>query len=553
MTVQTRLSLTVGNLFVAGFMTIYGVSALATESAASSEFRTVRPVGDVRLTGEVRSDDGKPIAGVAIKVKDIDKGFTVTVFSKLDGSFQVRDLPRGTFDVVAQRMAYRTVTRKQVPLTSSSTMSFTMSRGPVNVLDPGLSDLEWKRVLPEGKYKARAILCGGCHTLSGLTARLRLDTAGWLASISKMESLGFFRGSKEDARGIADYLASVFGPEADLKVDLPPEDLGNHSLDINFVEYAVPTPLSITHTAYPDNRGNVWFSEYSGNKVGLLDVTTGAIREFAMPPYPGLVGAHGLTLDMAAGNVWYAGQQAGKIGRMNMKTKEFTEWFIPPSNNPVFKETKSGPHTPVVDSHGVVWFSSKNMLRKLDPKTGKVTEYPIEAVKVEAGATTYDSGVYSVVLDSKERVWFSCMSSDTVGFLDPATDKVTQFSMPPRSGPRRFKFDSKGFVWVGLWYSGNLAKIDPATGAVSYYNLPVRNSMPYALGIDKQDRIWINTFLDDKLVMFDPTTEKSSIYPLPHKGGGIRDFFMDSKGWMWGASFGRNNLIAFKQDSISNK
>ena len=41
------------------------------------------------------------------------------------------------------------------------------------------------------------------------------------------------------------------------------------------------------------------------------------------------------------------------------------------------------PHDVMLDEHGIVWFThfAEQFLGKMDPKTGKVTEYPIPVLK----------------------------------------------------------------------------------------------------------------------------------------------------------------------------
>ena len=79
-------------------------------------------------------------------------------------------------------------------------------------------------------------------------------------------------------------------------------------------------------------------------------------------------------------------------------------------------------------------------------------------------------------------------------------------------------------------------------------NAGLRDGHPYAFGIDNKDRIWTSTYRDDRLHMFDPKTERFTTYLMPSKGNGLRDFFLDEKGWLWAGVFGRNQVIGFTLD-----
>jgi virginiamycin B lyase len=78
-------------------------------------------------------------------------------------------------------------------------------------------------------------------------------------------------------------------------------------------EFALPNANSgpTFITAGPD--GNVWFTEYSGNKVSRI-TPDGVISEFPVPtagslPYRIVAGPDG--------NIWFTEAGAGKIGRIN--------------------------------------------------------------------------------------------------------------------------------------------------------------------------------------------------------------------------------------------
>ena len=48
--------------------------------------------------------------------------------------------------------------------------------------------------------------------------------------------------------------------------------------------------------------------------------------------------------------------------------------------------------------------------------------------------------------------------------------------------------------------------------------------------------------------MFDPQTERFTTYQMPNKGNGLRDFYIDERGWMWAAVWGHNQVIGFALD-----
>src|SRR5262249_50703404 len=82
-------------------------------------------------------------------------------------------------------------------------------------------------------------------------------------------------------------------------------------------------------SAGPD--GNLWFTEFNGNNVGMINPATHAIAEFPVPL------ASAGPRDTTAGpdgNVWFTEESAGyKIGMINPATHAITEYPVPYANS----------------------------------------------------------------------------------------------------------------------------------------------------------------------------------------------------------------------------
>ena len=61
--------------------------------------------------------------------------------------------------------------------------------------------------------------------------------------------------------------------------------------------------------------------------------------------------------------------------------------------------------------------------------------------------------LYGVTRDPRSgRIWYAGIGINEVGYIDPATGKVTRFAMlTPDAGPRRLHIDSKGVAWFNLY------------------------------------------------------------------------------------------------------
>ena len=92
---------------------------------------------------------------------------------------------------------------------------------------------------------------------------------------------------------------------------------------------------------------------------------------------------------------------------------EIREWVVPTPG--------SRPHDPLAYSDGSIWYTGHmaNVLGRLDPRSGKITEYHPD---------TPSSGPHGLVADRDGNIWFTGNFAGYIGRLDPKTGKFTQLS-----------------------------------------------------------------------------------------------------------------------------
>jgi virginiamycin B lyase len=85
------------------------------------------------------------------------------------------------------------------------------------------------------------------------------------------------------------------------------------------------------------------------------------------------------------------------------------------------------PHDTMVDKDGMVWFSSfgEQNLGRLDPKTGKVTEFPYPKHRQDA-----PTGSLGLRADSTGNLWLGNMYQATIIKFDPKTEKFQFWTLP---------------------------------------------------------------------------------------------------------------------------
>src|SRR5947207_9717771 len=77
------------------------------------------------------------------------------------------------------------------------------------------------------------------------------------------------------------------------------------------------------------------------------------------------------------------------------------------------KTPHAGPHGLVEDRAGNIWYTGNTgqLVGKLDPKTGAVTEYKMPDPNAK--------DPHSLVFDQSEILWFTVQNANMVGRLDP--------------------------------------------------------------------------------------------------------------------------------------
>ena len=142
----------------------------------------------------------------------------------------------------------------------------------------------------------------------------------------------------------------------------PRTDVGE--LKITIKEWDVPTKGAHPHDPAVGMDGALWFTEQMQNKIGRVDPSTGAFKEF--PLKVDNSGPHGLVAD-SEDNIWFTGNFKAYIGKLDAKTGEIKEYKMP-------DKKAEDPHSLVFDADGTLWFTVQvgNFVGRLDPRSGKI-------------------------------------------------------------------------------------------------------------------------------------------------------------------------------------
>jgi streptogramin lyase len=218
----------------------------------------------------------------------------------------------------------------------------------------------------------------------------------------------------------------------------------------------------------------------------------------------------------------------------------------------------ASPHDEVFDAQGNVWYSDFNsqFIGKLDPKTGKVVEYPVPQNRSGQIA----QGGLQIDIDKQGRMYVGNMSQMQIVRFDPKTGKMETFKSPvPESamGDGHLTMvdpafqDVDGKVWANVAFAvgeaGGTWHIDLATNTWTRVTYPPGSPAAQAYDViaDSKNNVYGMHMANDKLWKTDGKTLQTVWYDFPTKGAGCRRGHLDSQDRVWCGVFNGNRLAMF--------
>jgi len=202
------------------------------------------------------------------------------------------------------------------------------------------------------------------------------------------------------------------------------------------------------------------------------------------------------------GSLWYTGQMANVLGRVDPKSGKVREYPL--------KTAHSGPHGLKEDKDGNIWYTGNTgaLIGKLDPKTATVTEYPMPDPQAK--------DPHTLIFDKAGILWFTVQSANRIGKLDPKSGEIKLLTPPtPKSRPYGMAFNSRGTLFVVQFGVNSVAAVDPATLQIREYKLPDPGARPRRIAITGDDMVWYTDYARGYLGKLDPATGKVSEWQSP--------------------------------------
>jgi virginiamycin B lyase len=244
---------------------------------------------------------------------------------------------------------------------------------------------------------------------------------------------------------------------------------------------------------------------------------------------------HDVIVD-ANGMVWFSSFGEQNLGKLDPRTGKLTEFTIP-EHKPGFPTGLLGLRS---DAEGNLWFGNmyQATIARFDPKTETFKFWPLE------GDENIDAAQINMVSPQSSRVdgkvWAQNNGFAGIHRLDVATGKLETFEpFKGMSGPHNIYDvipDSKNNVYFTDFRQRHIGRIDAKTGQIDLYETPTANSAPRRGSMDAQDRLWFGEYRGDRIGMFDIKREEFKEWQIPPKWSSPYDVVVDRNGEAWTGS-----------------
>jgi virginiamycin B lyase len=502
------------------------------------------------LTGLVSSSEEGAMEGVLVSAKKEGSTITTTVVSDAQGrySFPAERLEPGKYTLSIRAIGYRFEGPRTIDVPAGNAAAADLKLGKAKSLVPQLSNGEWLLSLPgPDRQKAFLTMCVGCHTLQRVLTSTH-DAAEFQQVFLRMARyspgstpthpqplLPGPRGERpavtgDAAKAAAEYLASVSLGNAEA-TEFPLKTLPRprgRSTNVIVTEYDLPRKDALPHDVIVDRDGQVWYSDFGAQFVGVMDPKTGKTKDIAIPAIRPEQPKGGLDIEFDPdGNVWLAMMYQAGISRIDRKTHEVSVFPFP--KEWISASAQASMVSPMYSNvDGKVWTNNQedHFNYRLDLATGKFEN--LGQAKTPGGKQIR---AYGMPTDHQNNLYQLEFGGQSIGRRDARTHAVTIWPTSSLlSRPRRGRVDEQNRLWFAEYGGNGIGMFDPKTDTIKEWRLPTPWSAPYdVVAIRNGAEVWTGSMLTDQVSRLDTASGQVVDYLLP-KTTNIRRVFVDDSG-----------------------
>ncbi len=510
---------------------VAGLLALIIHAGPDSS--RVQAQGATVLNGRVSSAKEGLMEGVVVSAKREGSTISVSVATDDQGrySFPAAKLEPGRHALKIRAVGYELDGSKEVEVKAGATATADLTLNPAKNLAAQLTNAEWLASMPGSDQQKKYLLsCNGCHSYQPIVNSTH-DAEKFLKVLERMA--GYYPGS------------TPLQPQR--LVGKARRNLGG----------GAGSAMGGDGGMGADPRATA-----AADWLATVNLSKGPVRDYALKTLP---------------------RPTGRATRMIV-----TEYELP--------RRTIEPHDVILDGDGMAWYSDFGalFLGKMDPKTGKVTEYPIPLLK-----EGFPVGTLDLEADRDGNLWVAMMYQGGIAKLDRKTGKVQTWSVPKewQTDATQQSFASPTFshvdgkVWVknsdraqilrldlaaGTWEnfgtftdpetkrtigsyginadhnnnlymldfnSGNLGILDGATRKLEIHRTAIANSRPRRGTVDAKNRLWFAEYDGNAIGMLDPKTKQIKEWPVPTAWTNPYDVVVDKNGEAWAGSMLSDRIV----------
>ncbi len=237
---------------------------------------------------------------------------------------------------------------------------------------------------------------------------------------------------------------------------------------------------------------------------------------------PALAPAFAVFLSVWTSAVLAGGSNYGVApGALKQIGGQAREWPVP---TPSFaRDPAPGP-----DGNIYIAVMNGNRIARFDTASEKFTEW-----ELPPGARPH-----GLVVDEAGMVWYTGNGNGTIGRLDPKSGKVVEYRVPGGGDPHTIVLDAAGKLWFTVQNGQRVGRLDRASGRIDEFPM---SGNPYGLAIDRQGVVWVCRLGADSLGWIDPASGKSGELATG-RGSAPRRIATGPDGSLWVAYYGNGRL-----------
>ena len=511
---------------------VAGVTALVVYAGSQSS-SPVQAQRGVALTGLVISDEEGPMEGVVVTARNEGSPISISVVTDDKGryNFPVSKLPDGDYGLKIRAIGYEIVGPRGIDVRSGVTANAIIKVRPTKDLSAQLTNAEWVASMPGSDQQKKFLLsCNSCHSYQPIVNSTH-DASEFVKVFDRMA--GYYPGSTQlhPQRLVGTARRNLGGGAGNAM-----GGEGGMSSD--------PRAKAAAEWLATVNRSKGPAHDYTFKTLPRPTgrATRVIVTEYDLPRKT--IEPHDVIVDRD-GMVWYSDFGAMFLGRMDPKTGKVTEYPIP-----MIKEGfPVGTLDLETDRDGNLWVGLmyQGGVAKLDRTTGKVQTWSVpKELQTDATQQSFVSPTSSHV-DGK--VWVKNSDRAQILRLDPATNTWENFGAFTDPGTKRtigtygVNADQNNNLYMLDFTAGNIGILDGATRKLEIVRTPIPNSRPRRGSVDARNRLWFAAYDGNAIGRLDPKTKQIKEWPVPTPWSNPYDVVIDRNGEAWTGSMMSDRIV----------